>query len=414
MVPAVVVLDASGEILRPSIQQNDARAVEEIREFRETSDEAEILRHTGSAVTQQSVGPKLRWIQKNQPEIWNRVEHVMGSYDYLNYRLTGEFAIESNWALESGLYSLEHDDWWQDMLERSQTNPTWFAPVRKPAEISGYVSKSAATETGLHEGTPVIAGSADHVASAFSAGLKDPGDLLVKLGGAGDILYVLNEYLVDKRLYIDFHVIPGAYLLNGCMAASGSIIRWFRDQFAPGQSYSSLDTAAAEINPCSDGLILLPYFLGEKTPLHDPTARGVLMGLTLSHTSAHVYRAILEGISFGFYHHLQVLNELGLGVNHTRVTNGGARSDLWAQITADVLGLPLEHIAHHPGSSLGAAFVAGVGVDQFKDWGEIDRFLEVEKTTIPIVENTSKYQEYFVVYRNLYEVNKPIFTAIRP
>ena len=218
------------------------------------------------------------------------------------------------------------------------------------------VTGEAAGHTGLAEGTPVVAGSADHIASAFSAGVKSPGDLLVKLGGAGDILYDLDRLVVDPRLFLDYHVIPGKYLINGCMAASGSIIKWFRTHLAPDSDYSALDAEGAVL-PCgSEGLVLLPYFLGEKTPINDPLARGVLFGLTLSHTRGHVYRAILEGIAYGFRHHLEVLAERNLRANKARVTNGGARSALWKQVTADVVGIPLEEVAHHPGSSLGSGF----------------------------------------------------------
>jgi xylulokinase len=251
-----------------------------------------------------------------------------------------------------------------------------------------------------------VAGSADHVASAFSAGLAQPGDLLVKLGGSGDVLVCVDEPLVDGRLYLDYHVIPGKYLVNGCMAASGSLIRWFRDQFAPGEDYADLDAAAAPLPPGADGLILLPYFLGEKTPLHDPYARGTLVGLTLSHTRAHVYRAVLEGIAFGFYHHLEVLRERGLAAASARVTNGGARSTLWKQITADVLGLPLEQIAGHPGSSLGAAFVAGMGVGAFADWSEIERYIQVAAVVRPDPARHAAYERMFGLYREVYEALK--------
>jgi xylulokinase len=223
---------------------------------------------------------------------------------------------------------------------------------------------------------------------------------------------VLDELLIDRRLYIDYHLIPNKYLLNGCMASSGNILRWFRDQFAPGETYANLDQAAIAVPPTSQGLIMLPYFLGEKTPLHDPHARGVFMGLTLSHTRAHLYRAVMEGISFGFLHHLEILRSLGLTVTRSRVTNGGSSNFLWPQITSDVLGLPLEHIAEHPGSSLGAAFVAGIGAGVFKGWGEIERFIVVDKLTIPEARNTAAYQHHYRVYRKLYQVNRPIFGLI--
>ena len=162
--------------------------------------------------------------------------------------------------------------------------------------------------------------------------------------------------------------------------------------------------------PGSGGLILLPYFIGEKTPIFDPIARGVLFGLTLSHTRAHIFRAVLEAISYGFYHHLHVLEELGFRPNPTvMVTNGGAHSELWRQVTADVLGLTLYSLAEHPGSSLGAMFVAGMGVGAFDDWGQIERFLKINAVTEPNMENHERYKRLFELYLELYRANKPLF-----
>lgn len=412
MTPALVLLDAQGRVVRPSIQQNDARAVKEIEEFRSRTDEKDILQRTGSAITQQSIGPKLLWLRRREPETMAQAAHVMGSYDFIAHRLTGAFSIERNWALESGLFDLQTEDWDDELLALSTISRTWLAAPRRPAEIVGEVTKDAADATGLKAGTPVVAGSADHVASAFSAGLKAGGDLLVKLGGAGDILYCVSEPIIDARLFLDYHVIPGLYLVNGCMAASGSIIKWFRNAFASETDYAALDAEAAALPPGAEGLVLLPYFLGEKTPLHDPLARGTVVGLTLSHTRAHLFRAILEGIGYGFYHHLEVLAERGLRATRARVTNGGARSMLWKQITADVLGLPLEQIARHPGSSLGAAFVAGMGVGAFRRWEEIERYIQIEGVVEPNPTNHARYQEFFRLYRAIYEALKDVYPRL--
>jgi xylulokinase len=196
------------------------------------------------------------------------------------------------------------------------------------------------------------------------------------------------------------------------MASSGSIIKWYRQQFAGEMGYEALDAEGSEIAPGSGGLVLLPYFLGEKTPINDPLARGVLFGLTLSHTRAHVYRSILEGIAYGFRHHLAVLAERGLVVRKARVTNGGARSSLWKQITADVLGLPLEPIGNHPGSSLGVAFVAGMGVGTFKEWDDIGHFITVSTVIDPDQRAHARYQQLFALYRDLYESLKDKFAEL--
>jgi len=292
------------------------------------------------------------------------------------------------------------------LLRLAGISRDWVAPVREPSSVIGQVTSQAAHTTGLAAGTPVVAGSADHIASAFSAGLKANGDLLVKLGGAGDILYSLDHFKVDPNLYLDYHVIPGKYILNGCMASSGSLIKWFHKQFAPQQSYADLDAEAEALPAGANGLILLPYFLGEKTPINDPLARGTLVGLTLSHTRGHIFRAILEGIAYGFYHHLVILQQHGPRPKRGRVTNGGASSHLWKQITADVLGIPLEQIAQHPGSSLGAAFVAGMGIGAFSDWDEIERFIYISTITEPNLSNHVQYQELFSIYRATYEALK--------
>jgi xylulokinase len=413
MVPTLILLDSRGKVLRPSIQQNDARAFGEILEFRRQVDEDDVLRRTGSAITQQSIGPKLLWLRRHEPAVLEQAAHLMGSYDYIVYQLSGAFSCERNWALESGLFDIERQLWDDSLLDLSTISPAWLGRVHWPAEVVGELTAEAAQHTGLAEGIPVVAGSADHVASAFSAGVKSPRDLLVKLGGAGDILYALDELEVEPRLFLDYHVIPRKYLINGCMAASGSIIQWFRRHFAPEADYAALDAEASAV-PCgSDGLVLLPYFLGEKTPVNDPLARGVLFGLTLSHTRGHVYRAILEGIAFGFLHHMTVLAERNLHAIKARVTNGGARSALWTQITADVLGIPMEQVANHPGSALGAAFVAGMGVEVFKDWAEIERFIEISSSVQPNREAHERYLRLFSIYRDLYESLREEFLVLR-
>ena len=284
MVPTIVLLDENDQVLRNSIQQNDARAVNEIEYLRSKTDAADILRRTGSAITQQTIGTKILWLRYHEPQVLEKAVHLMGSYEFIAHRLTGAYYLERNWALESGYFDLYKEDWDDDILALSTIDRSILANVNWPSEIIGQVTPQAAALTGLKTGTPVVAGSADHIASSFSSGLKNQGDLLVKLGGAGDIMISLDDIVVDERLFLDYHDIPGKYIASGCMASSGSLIKWFRNQFAPQLDYPELDNAAEAIPAGSDGLILLPYFLGEKTPIQDPLARGTLVGLTLTHT----------------------------------------------------------------------------------------------------------------------------------
>jgi xylulokinase len=413
MVPALVLLDEAGQVLRPSIQQNDARAVEEIEQLRRELDQERLFAITGGYTNQQHVGPRLMWVQRHEPEVWRRTRWVMGSYDYIVYRLTGQRSLEINWAVESGLFNIHRREWDTDLLRASGLHPELFPPVRFPTEVVGEVTPAAAEETGLAPGTPVIAGSADHVASALAAGLRENGDLLIKFGGAGDILYCLDRLETHPQLYIDYHDIPGRYLLNGCMAASGSLVKWFVTEVlgweASGESYRRLDEAAARVPPASEGLIVLPYFLGEKTPIFDAQARGIFFGLTLSHGRGHMFRAILEAVIYGFQHHVEVLTARGYTIRRVVATDGGVRSGLWRQIAADVLGLPITSFPEHPGSALGVAFVAGMAVGLFRDWAEIEAFAGQALRNEPDPKAHARYQEAYRLYRQLYEALKPLF-----
>ncbi len=412
MVPAVVLLDEHGRPLRPSIQQNDARAAQEVAELREALGD-DVLARTGSPVTQQSVGPTAMWLARHEPEVWKGTRTLLGSYDYVAFRLTGSAAVERNWALESGLFDLAEGAWAEDLCAAAGIDPALLPPPRRADEIVGEVTAEAAAAAGLRAGTPVVAGSADHVASAFAAGMVDAGDLLVKLGSAGDILMVSDEPLVDPRLYLDYHLVPAKYLPNGCMAASGSFIRWFQRELAGGAPLEQLDAEAEAAGAGAGGIVALPYFLGEKTPINDPQARGAFVGLRLDHERGHLFRAVLEATAYGFRHHLDVFAELGRRPARIRVTNGGARSRLWKQVVADVLGQPLEALAAGAGSELGAAFAAGKGVGAFRDWGEIERFVHVGDTVEPDPVAGDVYRELYLAYRALYPALDPVLALTR-
>jgi xylulokinase len=422
MVPTVMLLDADGEPLRPSIQQNDARATREIEQLRTTLDPQTFFKMTGASLSQQSVSPKLRWLQRHEPEIWAQTHHILGSYSYVAAQLTGTITTEINWALESGLYDLTTEQWAPILLESAHVPTELLPPIQRPTDIIGTVTRRAAKQTGLAMGTPVVAGTADHVGAALAAGIRADGDLLVKYGSAGDILYSTETLILDPRLYIDYHDVPGTYLLNGCMASSGSLVRWFTQQFceedvgpatAAGQSiYAYLDDRAATLPAGSEGVVVLPYFLGEKTPVLDPQARGVIFGLTLFHSRYHIYRAVLEAVAFGFRHHMEVLEENGCRVGRVVAGGNGARSRLWRQITADVLNCPIASLAAHPGAALAAAFVAGMGVGAFREWGEIERFVTLEEIVDPNPTHRAVYDEHFEIYRELYDRLKSTFRRI--
>lgn len=402
MVPTLILLDASGQPVRPSIQQNDARTITEVAELQAAVDPQEFFTITGGVVNQQNIDPRWRWLQKHEPDKVARTAHICGSYDFIRFRLTGDLSLEENWAAESALYDVQRHQWHHPYLAHAGIDAALLPPIKQPSDVVAGISAEAARETGLREGTPVVAGSADHVAAALAAGLTQTGDLLLKFGGAGDVLYCTNLPEPDRHFYFDYHNIPGLTMINGCMATSGSLVKWFANQLAAGQSLASLDQEAAAIPPGSDGIILLPYFLGEKTPIFDPSARGVFAGLMLHHTRAHMYRAVLESVCYGFAHHLALLYQAGRPVQRVLAADGGSRSALWMQIAADVINQPVAVVTGEAASALGTAYVAAMGVNLLPDWNGITRFVTRGPTYYPQPDAAQRYQKGFALYQELY------------
>lgn len=421
MLPAVILLDRDGRPLRRSIQQNDARAIVELDHYRSAIEEAEFLRLTGTGYSQQLVGPKLMWLRAHEPSLFAQAKHVVGASDYLTYRLSGSLQVEHNWALESGFVNIATGDYDRRLVDLAGLDREILPSIRKSHEIVGGVTPDASRHTGLRAGTPVVAGCADHVASAFVCGAARNGDLVIKFGGAGDILLASDRPVSDRRLFIDYHIVPGLYFPNGCMAASGTLLNWIVRSWSGGELEAAraaglgihqwLDRKSAEVPPESD-LLFLPYVLGEKTPLMDPYARGTLVGLGLHHDLRHVWRAALEGVVFGFRHHIEVFAECGLAVRQIFAADGGAASDLWLQIAADVLQRPVTRIDRHPGSSLGAAFVAGMGAGILKDWSDVGRYVATGRLFEPDPSATAVLTRKYHLWRESYDRLRTLFPRL--
>ena len=412
MLPAVVLLGADGELLRPSIQQSDGRCGEQVEQLRAEHDESVFLARAGNGINQQLVSAKLRWLEQYEPEVFARIETVFGAYDYINWRLTGVRAIEQNWALEAGFVDVATHELDAELIALSHL-PREAIPAKVAShEIMGRLHAEGAAHTGLRIGTPVIGGAADMVASAYGAGVNQAGDVLLKFGGAIDILTATDHVRPDRRLYLDYHLIPGLFMPNGCMATGGSALNWFARNFA-GQYMPAaeaagvslhryLDGLAAERAARAEGVSILPYFLGEKTPIHDPAARGVIHGLTLSHDAGHVWRALLEAYGYAIAHHLETLRDMGHRTERCIVSDGGAHSTVWMQIVADILQQPLQCLTGHPGSCLGVAWVAAIGAGLTDDWAGVKAFVSLGAAVQPNPALAEVYEQGYRAYRKLY------------
>jgi len=405
MVPAVLLLDENGRPQRRAILQNDARAVAEIDQVAAALGDLDVATLTGSALTQQSVAPTCLWLRHHEPEVLQRAVTLCGSYDWLAQALGARRHVEQNWAMESGLFTLG-GQLVEPMFTAGEFDRDLVPKLAAPGDVIGEVSPQAAAATGLATGTPIVVGGADHVLSAFAAGLHEPGDWLVKLGGGGDILTVTATAVTDNRLYLDAHPDPDLWLPNGCMATSGSLVRWLAELIGA-DDLLALGEQAAQRPPGE--VLCLPYFLGEKSPLHDVNLRGAFVGLDLSHGKATMFRSVLEGVAFGFRHHVDVFTALGVQLSRQpRVTDGGAGSPVWKQIHADVLGREIIPVLNHPGAALGAALAAGIGIGAIGGWSSVNDYVVLGEPVEPIPDHVARYDDLYRTWRQLSELLTPI------
>ncbi len=412
MLPALVSLDENDAIIRPAIQQSDGRCGAQVAELASEIDEAEFTQTAGNGINQQLIAAKLRWLEQNEPDNFSRIATVFGSYDFINWKLTGKKAIEQNWALEAGFVDLATNELSDALIALGHLPRACIPDKIRSEEILGYVTQSAMQATGLCVGTPVIGGAADHIASGYAAGVRQPGDMLLKFGGSVDVLIATEKASPDPRMFLDYHLIPGLFMPNGCMASGGSSLNWFAEKFAGGESetardagltlHQHLDIIAATTPAGADGVQIVPYFLGEKTPIHDTDARGIIHGLSLNHDVRHVWRAMLEGYAYALRHHAEVFEEMGHPAKRVLASDGGANSQFWMQICADVLQQPVQLLVGHPGSCLAAAWVAAMGAGLSDDWSGIDRFVTYGELLQPAPDNADIYDHGYRLFRETY------------
>lgn len=410
MGPCVLAADGEGRPLRPAILYGiDARAWAEIAELKGRYGVEQMLARGGSPLTTQAVGPKLLWLARNEPEVWERTRRIFLVSSMIAHRLTGEYVLDHHAASQCDpLYDVHRNDWideWWDDLAPQVERPR----LLWPHEQAGTVTRAAAELTGLAEGTPVVPGSIDTWAEAASVGVRHPGDMMLMYGTTMFTVEVLTEGRPDPRLWSTTSLEPGTRNLAAGMATSGALTAWFHELTGE-PPWETLFAEASEVAAGADGLVVLPYFSGERAPLFDPAARGVMCGLTLAHGRGQIFRALLEATAQGVRHNLETMREAG-GGGDERITavGGGTRSGLWTQIVSDVTGRPQDLPAEGVGASFGDCWWAGVAsglVDRDSDWTRIEGHVE------PDLEAHAAYEPIYRVYRDLYPATKDAMHAL--
>lgn len=410
-----VLLDGQNRVVRPALIWCDVRTEKQSQELTAKIGAEKLINLTCNPALTNFTLTKCLWVRENEPENWSRVRSLMLPKDYVRLQLTGERATDVADASGTLLLNVAHRRWSKEMLQLVQMDESLLPALYESSDICGQVSEAGAAATGLQKGTPVVAGAGDQAAGSTGIGVNAPGAVSATIGTSGVVLAATDHPALDPggRLHTFCHAAPGRWLVMGVTQAAGLSLRWFRDQFGSTngsvESYESLVAEAAKAPAGCDGLLWAPYLMGERTPYLDPEARGMLVGLTASHTRAHLIRAILEGVAFSLQDTFTIFREIKVPVKTIRLGGGGARSQLWRQIQADIYGGAVETVAVEEGAAYGAAILAAVGV---KVWPSVDAacqaVVRVAGKTKPSSEDSPTMQKAYSAYRRMYPAMKSV------
>ncbi len=400
----LVALDAEERVLRPAILWNDQRSAPECDEIESELGLGRLVELTGNRALPGYTAPKLVWMRRHEPELYDRIAHVLLPKDYVRLRLTGKRATDAGDASGTLLLDVAGRRWSDEMLAALEVPSEWLPPVLESPEASGRTA----------EGHVVAAGAGDQEAGALGVGVDRPGPLSVVLGTSGVVFAALPAYAADRegRVQAFCHAVPDGWHAMGVMLSAAGSLHWLRDTVARGADFAALIAEAEAWPPGVEGLTFLPYLTGERTPHFDPAARGAFAGLTLRHDRGALVRAVLEGVAYALRDSLELLRELGVEPLVARVSGGGARSDLWLRIVASVLDLPLERTAAEEGAAYGAALLGGVAGGIFGDVHEaVAATVRVTETVEPVADWGAAYEDGYQRFRSLYPALRPLEDA---
>jgi xylulokinase len=421
-----IPVDKEMKPVRPCLIWMDRRAMDEVEWIKNNADMDKLFQVTGNYVDTYYGFPKILWIKNKEPEKWKKIHKFVPPNCYIIYRLTGELAIDYSSAGNlAGIFDI-HQRKWSEELSTSLGIPIEMMPKRvvDSKEIVGVITKEGARATGLKEGTPVIAGGIDASMETLGVGAFEEGDHVAMMGTSTCWGIVHNGKNLSKSLVSMPHVAypkEKVYSWAGS-ATSGALIRWFRDEFGEAEMESGkrldldplmlLDIKASKVPPGSEGLVVLPYFMGERAPIWDSRARGLILGLTLYHTKEHIFKAFLEGVAYALRHSIETGEKAGVPLKEACIVTGGVtKSSLWLQILADVTGRPMITMAEG-GAPLGNALLAGMGTGLIDNYEVIKRWVRYKESIEPDKENRRIYEEYYLRYKNIYDKIKEDMHAL--
>lgn len=421
----LVLLDKNNQVLRPSIIWCDQRTVRECEEITSKIGANRLIEITANPALTGFTASKVLWVKNNEPHVYEKTTHILLPKDYIRFMLTGIFATEVSDASGMQFLNIAERNWSSEVLSKLGIDASLLPAIFESAEISGSVSKDAARLTGLSAGTPVAGGGGDQAAGAVGNGIVRPGIVSSVTGTSGVVFASTDKVIIDPlgRVHTFCHAVPATWHIMGVTQGAGLSLKWFRDNFCETEKeaaaqmnidpYELLNEQAALVSPGCEGLIYLPYLMGERTPHLDPDARGVFFGLSARHTKSDMLRAVMEGVTYSLKDCMEIILKMGIPVNEVRASGGGGKSLLWRQMQADMFETEVVTINSTEGPALGAALLAGVGTGMFKDVCEAcDATVKTVSCQNPITENSKTYAKYYPIYQNLYRSLKEQFKAV--
>ncbi len=407
-----VMLDEDGAVLRPALIWCDQRTQPECDWLTETVGFARLIELVANPALPNFTLTKLLWVKRHEPEVWSRIRHVLCPKDYVRYRMTGEFAIDMQEASGTLLLDVVHRRWSEEVAAAAGVPMAWLPRLFEGPEVCARISEAGEAATGLKKGTPVVAASGDQGAGAVGMGILSPGSVSATIGTSGVVFASTDRPTLDPkgRLHTFCHAVPDLWHVMGVTNGAGLSLRYFRDTFAPGESYDELAGLAEAAPAGSDGLLWAPYLFGERTPHLDAEARAAFVGITASTTRAHYIRAVMEGVAMSLRDTLTLFAELGIPVEGIRLGGGGARGKLWRQIQADVYGRAVGVLEAEEGGAFGAALLAGTGVGV---WPSVEAACAATIRVAGTVEpaNAVAMEKVYARYRRVYPALREIGRA---
>lgn len=420
-----VPLDKNARPLRTAIIWADQRSVEQERWVGERIPPQEIYHITGHRLSASYSLQKILWLRDHQPEIYRAAHKFVHAKDAMVARMTGHFVTDISDASGMNLYDLTTGRWSERILMAVGLDEAQLPEVHPSIDVVGEVLPGVAEEVGVAPGTPVVIGGGDGPCAAAGSGVVAEGSAYNYIGSSSWIAVASHTPVFDPdcKTVTFGHIVPGMLTPNGTMQAAGASYQWMRDQLCPAEvelarnsgdsSYEQMNSVAASSPPGANGLIFLPYLMGERSPRWNPKARGAFIGLTIRHTRADLIRAVLEGVTMNLRLILVALQSHGVQVEAMRLIGGGARGRFWNQMMADIYGLPAYRMSIlEEATSMGAAMAGGIGVGLFPDFSISQQMNPVAEVFAPDPKARQAYEQIFPIFEACYQALAPVYEQI--